>query len=66
MSDTTSAYRWVIAWVALALILMLLAKFRAGYTIIYYLAVITLVFLLLTQYQALAVVLQPFSQKKAK
>lgn len=60
-SPDISAYRWVIAWVTLVLILVFLARLRAGYTIIYYLAVLTLVFLLLTQYQAITLLLSPFT-----
>ena len=61
MPDETSAYRWLIAWVVLGLILFAFSKLKVGYTILYYLAVLTLLLLLLTQYQAIASLLSPFS-----
>jgi hypothetical protein len=62
MSDQISAYRWVIAWVVLGLLLLAFSKLKVGYTIIYYLAVLTLLILILTQYQAISAALSPFNQ----
>lgn len=62
MGDQIAAYRWVLAYATLALLLVFLAKWRAGYTVIYYLAVLVLIFLLLTQYQGITVILSPFTQ----
>lgn len=61
-ADQISAYRWIIAWVVLGLILFALSKLKVGYVIEYYLVVLTLLLLLLTQYQAIASLLAPFSQ----
>lgn len=61
MSEQVSAYRWVIAWVVLGLLLWAFAKLRVGYTVLYYLAVLVLLTLILTQYQALATLLAPFN-----
>ena len=65
--DHVSAYRWLLAWVVLLIILWAISKFRAGYIILYYLAVLTLAFILLTQYKAIAYLLSPFNggQKKS-
>lgn len=56
-----TAYRWVIAFAVLALLLFLISKWRVGYTILYYLAFLTLLVLVLTQYQAIANLLSPFN-----
>ncbi len=64
--DQLSAYRWLIAWVVMIILLSIIAKFRVGYTVLYYLAALTLAFLLLTQYQALAWVLAPFDRLAKK
>lgn len=58
--DQVSAYRWALAYALLIILLMLFSKLRVGYTILYYLAVLTLLFILLTQYQSIAWVLNPF------
>lgn len=60
--DQISAYRWALAYFLLIVILLMFSKLRVGYTILYYLAVLTLLFILLTQYQGIAWVLNPFSQ----
>lgn len=63
-SDTSqqiTAYRWVIAFAVLGLILWLVSKWRVGYTMLYYLALLTLVFIVLTQYQAITALLSPFN-----
>lgn len=62
--DQISAYRWAIAWVVLIVILMFVSRLRVGYTILYYLATLTLLFILLTQYQGIAWVLNPFVQQQ--
>lgn len=56
-----TAYRWIIAFAVLGLILWLISKWRVGYTFLYYLAVLTLVFIVLTQYQAITALLSPFN-----
>jgi hypothetical protein len=61
MSDQVSAYRWVLAWAVLALLLWGFSKLAIGYTILYYLAILVLLFLLVTQYQKLTWFLAPFS-----
>ncbi len=58
------AYRWLIAWLTLGLILFAISKWKAGYALLYGLAVLTLLLLLLTQYQAIAGLLAPFNQNK--
>lgn len=60
--DQIAAYRWIIAWIGLIVILMAFSRLRVGYTILYYLAVLTLLFILVTQYQGIAWVLNPFQQ----
>jgi len=60
-SQQISAYRWTIAFAVLALILWLISKWRVGYTFLYYLALLMLVFILLTQYQAITALLSPFN-----
>lgn len=61
-AQSVSAYRWVIAWVILLAVLFLIAKWKIGYTIIYYLLLLAAVFVVLTQYQAITSLLSPFSQ----
>lgn len=62
--DHVSAYRWLLAWVVLLIILWAISRFKAGYIILYYLAVMTLAFILLTQYQSIALILSPFGGQK--
>jgi len=64
IGNQVSAYRWALAYAALIIILLAFSKLRVGYTILYYLAVLTLVFILLTQYQGIAWVLSPFNQQQ--
>lgn len=60
--DQISAYRWMLALGALGALLFAFSRLRVGYTVLYYLAVLTLLFILLTQYQGIAWVLNPFTQ----
>jgi len=62
-TNTISAYRWVIAWIVLLIILALISRFKIGYTIIYYLLLLSIIFLVLTQYQAITSLLSPFNQE---
>ena len=59
--DQVSAYRWLLAWGAIILILIGMTRFKIGYVIVYYLAALTLLFIVLTQYQGIAWVLAPFN-----
>lgn len=63
-TDTISAYRWVLAWAVLFVILWLFSKLAIGYTILYYLAVLVILLLLVTQYQAIASMLSPFQSRQ--
>lgn len=56
-----AVYRVVLAWSILILALVLLARTRAGYTLVYYFLALALVFLVLTQYQFFQWALQPIS-----
>ena len=60
-TDSVSAYRWVIAWAVLGIILVLIARWKVGYTILYYLALLVLIVIVLTQYQAISGLLSPFT-----
>jgi len=60
-AQDVSAYRWVIAFSVIGLILFLVSKWKVGYILIYYLAALALTFLLLTQYQAITTLLSPFN-----
>lgn len=60
--DHISAYRWILAIGAIGAILFAFSRLRVGYVVIYYLAVLSLLFILLTQYQGIAWVLNPFTQ----
>lgn len=62
MSDSISAYRWILAWSVLAVILFLFSRLAFGYTILYYLAVLVILLLIVTQYQGIVYVLSPFNQ----
>lgn len=64
MSDSISAYRWVLAWAVLGIILWLFSKLAIGYTILYYLAALIILLLLVTQYQMIASLLSPFQQSQ--
>lgn len=64
--DPTSAYRWLIAYVTLILILIAFSKMQVGYIIEYYLAIMVFLFLVLTQYQAIASLLSPFNTSVKK
>lgn len=61
-ASTVSAYRWTLAWVVLAVMIWLFNKLQIGKVITYYAILLTLFFLVLTQYQAIAELLSPFSQ----
>lgn len=54
-----SAYRWVAAWTVLLVLLWAMNKSRIGHVVIYYTLVLMIVFLLLTQYQSIKMVLLP-------
>ena len=60
-ANSVSAYRWVIAFSVIGLILYLISKWKVGYTLLYYLAALALLFLILTQYQAITTLLAPFN-----
>lgn len=60
-ASDVSAYRWVLAFSVIGLILFLISKWKVGYILIYYLAALALTFLLLTQYQAITTLLAPFN-----
>jgi hypothetical protein len=60
-SQQITAYRWVLAFAVMGLILWLISRWRVGYTFLYYLATLMLVFILLTQYQAITALLSPFN-----
>lgn len=53
--------RWVTAWAAALLLLNLAIRTRAGYAAAYYLAVLMLVFLLLSQYRAITTIFRPIT-----
>jgi hypothetical protein len=58
-ADSVSAYRWVMAYTVLGLILWGISKTRFGYTALYYLASIVLFVLILTQYRGIVTALSP-------
>lgn len=60
-SDQTpgGAYRYMIAWLLIFVVLVLLNKTKMGHTVIYYTLVLAILLLLLTQYQAIASILAP-------
>lgn len=60
--DQISAYRWMLAIAVLVGILIAFSRLKVGYVVLYYLAVLTLLFILVTQYQGIAWVLNPFTQ----
>lgn len=55
------AYRYIAAWTLIIVALMLLNKTAVGHTAIYYTLVLMIVFLLITQFHAIATVLAPLS-----
>lgn len=61
-ADSISAYRWLLAFTVLSLMLWLLSKTRFGYTTLYYLAVLVLLTTVLIHYQDIASALSPFSE----
>ena len=61
LQDASSAYRLIAAWVVLFVVLWLLNKTAVGHSVLYYLGVMCLLTLLLTNYTALAAVLKPIS-----
>lgn len=60
-TDPVSASRWVLAWGVLVILLILIARWRVGYVVLYYLALLVLIFIVLTQYQAISGLLSPFN-----
>lgn len=63
MTASSGAYtlRWITAWAAVLILFALAMRTRAGYAAAYYLAVLMLVFLLLSQYRAITTLLQPIT-----
>lgn len=61
VAQSVSAYRWVIAFTVIGILLFLISKWRVGYTLLYYLAALLLFFIVLTQYQAITTLLAPFN-----
>lgn len=59
-----SAYRIFVAWVLFSVVLFFLAELPVGRTFIYYLLVLLIVFILVTQYQAIRGLLAPLSGGK--
>lgn len=61
LEDGQSAYRLIAAWVVLFIVLWLLNRTAVGHTVLYYLGVLSLLTLLLTNYTAFQAVLQPIA-----
>lgn len=63
MAPSSGLYtlRWLMAWGAALLLFALLIRTRAGYAAAYYLAVLMLVFLLLSQYRFFQSLFQPIT-----
>lgn len=55
-----SDLQWIVAWVALGLLLWLMARSAIGYRILYYVLLLGILLVLLTQFAALTAVLAPF------
>lgn len=64
-SQQISAYRWIIAWIVFGILIAAFNRLRVGKTVIYYLLVLTLLLLLLTQAHAIVSLLSPFSEVQA-
>lgn len=56
-----SAYQVIVAWTLVLLLLWLIAQAKIGATLIYYTLVVMILFLVLTQYQAITSLLAPFT-----
>lgn len=56
-----STFQWLLAWVVLAVVTLLLIRTRIGYLLAYYALALSILFLVVTQYQWFASVLAPFS-----
>ena len=56
------AYQWMLAWLLLIALLAFASTTEIGHTAIYYLLVLFLLFLLVTQYQFVAQSLAPVGQ----
>ena len=61
LTDTGSAWAYILAYTVAILIFTFIAKFEAGYNALYYMAVLTLLFLLLTQSRFIANALAPIT-----
>ncbi len=55
-----STFQWILAWSVLGVVLLLLARTRIGYLLIYYALALSILFLIVTQYQWFAKALAPF------
>lgn len=68
-SSEKNTYMWLVSWVVFFLLLILAAKTRAGYTLIYYALVLLIVFLFLSEYRFFVAALtniQPISTVEPK
>lgn len=57
-----AAYRWLLAWALMILMLGVVSKTRLGHVIIYYSLLLSIVFVLVTQYRFIAQALSPLGQ----
>lgn len=60
-SATNSGYKYILAYGIMFMMLFFASKTKVGYTAIYYLLVLSIVILLVTQYQFIAQAMQPLT-----
>lgn len=59
-SGSYTSFQWLLAWTLLIVVLILAARTRIGYLLIYYALALSVLILLVTQYKWFAGVLAPF------
>lgn len=60
-SSNATVYQWLVAWLVVILFGILIARTRIGYTMLYYMAALSLLFLLLTNSSWIAAAVKPIT-----
>lgn len=63
-STHPSAYMYLAAWALVLIVLFGLSRTKIGYVVIYYTLILAIVFLIVTQYNAIGAVLAPITTQQ--
>lgn len=60
-SGGATVYQWLVAWLVVILFGILIARTRIGYALLYYMAALSLLFLILTNYKWIQAAVKPIT-----